>query len=128
MDLEEQMKQLSVEVGAWQQRAKYNENLINSLKYNLEQLNAQNRDNEEGCDDSEVDHTASCCNGDVSLQHMLKQNRNLKEAACKVCRVKEPCMLLLPCRHLCLCKDCESKFSFCPLCQSSKFIGIEVYL
>ncbi|XP_042418677.1 BOI-related E3 ubiquitin-protein ligase 1-like [Zingiber officinale] len=128
MDLEEQMKQLSVEVGAWQQRAKYNENLINSLKCNLVQLNAQNRDNEEGCGDSEVDDTASCCNSDVNLQLMLKQNRNLKETACKICGVKKACMLLLPCRHLCLCKECEIKFNFCPLCQSSKFIGMEVYL
>lgn len=128
LELEEQMKQLVMEVGAWQQRAKYNENLINSLKYNLEQLYAQNRDNKEGCGDSEVDDTASCCNGDINLQLMLKQQKDTKEMACKVCGVKEACMLLLPCRHLCLCKECESKFSFCPLCQSSKFIGMEIYL
>ncbi|CAL9209001.1 unnamed protein product [Musa hybrid cultivar] len=128
MELEEQMKQLVMEVGAWQQRAKYNENMVNSLKYNLEQLHAQNRDNREGCGDSEVDDTASCCNGNFSLQLMLKENKDSKEMACRVCGVNEVCMLLLPCRHLCLCKECESKLSFCPLCQSSKFIGMEIYL
>ncbi|KAJ8479437.1 hypothetical protein OPV22_023164 [Ensete ventricosum] len=98
LELEEQMKQLAMEVSTWQQRAKYNESMINSLKYNLEQLYAQSKANKEGCGDNEV------------------------------CRVNEACMLLLPCRHLCLCKECESKVSVCPLCHSSKFIGMEIYM
>ncbi|URE09806.1 S-RNase-binding protein [Musa troglodytarum] len=128
LELEEQMKQVAMEVNVWQQRAKYNESMINSLKYNLEQLYAQSKDNKEGCGDSEVDDTASCCNGNTDLQLMGKQNKDVESMACKVCRVNEVCMLLLPCRHLCLCKECESKFSFCPLCNSSKFIGMEIYL
>ncbi|CAL9762692.1 unnamed protein product [Musa acuminata subsp. burmannicoides] len=128
LELEEQMKQVAMEVNVWQQRAKYNESMINSLKCNLEQLYAQSKDNKEGCGDSEVDDTASCCNGNTDLQLMCKQNKDVESMACKVCRVNEVCMLLLPCRHLCLCKECESKFSFCPLCNSSKFIGMEIYL
>lgn len=128
MELEEQMKHLATVVDAWQQRAKHNENLVNLLKYNLEQLHAQNRNNKEGCGDSEVDDMASCCNGGIGLQLMLKENIDSKETACKVCGGNEACMLLLPCRHLCLCKECESKLSFCPQCQSSKLIGMEIYL
>ncbi|KAF8683616.1 hypothetical protein HU200_044539 [Digitaria exilis] len=97
-ELEDQIKQLAVEVGAWQQRAKYNESMINALKYNLEQL-------------------------------MPKENRQPKDlTACRVCKSSEACMLLLPCRHLCLCKECESKLSFCPLCQSSKILGMEIFM
>ncbi|XP_068638005.1 probable BOI-related E3 ubiquitin-protein ligase 2 [Aristolochia californica] len=132
MELEERMKQLTVEAGTWQHRAKCNENMITALKFNLQQVFAQSRDSKEGCGDSEVDDTASCCNGGTSIDfHLLvnKENKDLKELmTCKVCRVNEVCMLLLPCRHLCLCKDCESKLSFCPLCQFSKFIGMEVYM
>ena len=130
-ELEDQIKQLAVEVGAWQQRAKYNESMINALKYNLEQVCAhQSKDFKEGCGDSEVDDTASCCNGGaVNLQLMLKENRQPKDlTACRVCKSSEACMLLLPCRHLCLCKECESKLSFCPLCQSSKILGMEIYM
>ncbi|PIA46255.1 hypothetical protein AQUCO_01500047v1 [Aquilegia coerulea] len=129
-ELEERMKQLTVEAGAWQNRAKYNENMITALKFNLQQVFAQSRDSKEGCGDSEVDDTASCCNGGaLDFQLAYKENKDLKELmACKVCNVNEVCMLLLPCRHLCLCKECESKLSFCPLCQSSKFIGMEVYM
>ncbi|XP_077213223.1 S-ribonuclease binding protein 1 [Tasmannia lanceolata] len=131
MELEEKMKQLSVEAGAWQHRAKCNENMITALKFNLQQVFAQSRDSKEGCGDSEVDDTASYCNGGAIDFHLLvsKENKDLKELmTCKVCKVNEVCMLLLPCRHLCLCKDCESKLSFCPLCQSSKFLGMEIYM
>ncbi|KAF9623047.1 hypothetical protein IFM89_036183 [Coptis chinensis] len=129
-ELEERMRQLTVEAGSWQHRAKYNESMITALKINLQQVFAQGRDSKEGCGDSEVDDTASCCNGGaLDFQLAYKENKDMKELmTCRVCKVSEVCMLLLPCRHLCLCKDCESKLSFCPLCQSSKFIGMEVYM
>ncbi|KAL3840411.1 hypothetical protein ACJIZ3_025002 [Penstemon smallii] len=119
MELEFQMEQLALEANAWQQRAKYSENMINTLKLNLQQLYAQSRDCKEGCGDSEIDDTASFCKND--------SNGMDKSMICKVCRVKEVCMFLLPCKHLCLCKDCESKMSLCPVCQTSKYIGVEVY-
>ncbi|KAG6747702.1 hypothetical protein POTOM_047592 [Populus tomentosa] len=130
IELEEKMEQLSMEAGAWQERARYNENMINALKFNIQQVYAQSRDSKEGCGDSEVDDTASCCNGHAIDFHLLSNDNNdMKELmTCKACRVNEVCMLLLPCKHLCLCKDCESKLSFCPLCRSSKFIGMEVYM
>ncbi|XP_019152675.1 PREDICTED: probable BOI-related E3 ubiquitin-protein ligase 2 [Ipomoea nil] len=130
VDLEMQMEQLALEANAWQQRAKYNESLINTLKFNLQQVYAQSKDSKEGCGDSEVDDTASCCNGRAIDFHLLCRDSNevKKLMTCKVCRVNTVCMLLLPCKHLCLCKECESKLSTCPLCQSTKYIGIEVYM
>lgn len=126
MELESRMEHLAFEANAWQQRAKYSENMINTLKLNLQQVYAQSRDSKEGCGDSEVDDTASCCNG--RPVDFLKDSNGMELITCKVCRVNEVCMLLLPCKHLCLCKECESKLSICPLCQSSKYIGMEVYL
>ncbi|KAG6422101.1 hypothetical protein SASPL_118664 [Salvia splendens] len=130
VELELRLEQLAVEANAWQQRAKYSENMVNTLKHNLQQVYAQSRDSKEGCGDSEVDDTASCCNGQPVDFHLLrKDNSEMKELmTCKVCRANEVCMLLLPCKHVCLCKDCESKLSVCPLCQSSKYIGMEVYM
>ncbi|XP_038702780.1 probable BOI-related E3 ubiquitin-protein ligase 2 isoform X2 [Tripterygium wilfordii] len=130
LELEERIERVSMEASAWQQRARYNENMISALKFNLQQVYAQSRDSKEGCGDSEVDDTASCYNGRTLDFHLLStENNDMKELmTCRVCRVKEVCMLLLPCKHLCLCKDCESKLSFCPVCQSSKYIGMEVYV
>ncbi|OIV97641.1 hypothetical protein TanjilG_12398 [Lupinus angustifolius] len=130
IELEERLEQLAVEADAWQQRASYSENMVAALKFNLEQVYAQSRDSKEGCGDSEVDDTASCIKGGTIDFHLLsKGNNNMNEMmTCKACKVNKVNMLLLPCKHLCLCKDCESKLSFCPQCQSSKFIGIEVYM
>ncbi|CAI0424513.1 unnamed protein product [Linum tenue] len=136
-ELEDRMEQVSSEAGAWEHRARLNENLINALKLNLQQVYARSRDqNKEGCgDNGVVDDTASCCNdrggggGGIDFQMLFKENKDMKDlTTCKVCRANEVCMLLLPCKHLCLCKECESKLSFCPLCQSSKFLGMEVYM
>ncbi|KAJ8538091.1 hypothetical protein K7X08_014631 [Anisodus acutangulus] len=130
MELELRMEQLALEANAWQQRAKYNENLINTLEVNLQHVYAQGRDSKGGCGDSEVDDTASCCNGRATNLHLLcRDSKEMKELmTCRVCRANEVCMLLLPCKHLCLCKECESKLSLCPLCQSTKYIGMEVYM
>ncbi|KAK8642537.1 hypothetical protein V6N13_011877 [Hibiscus sabdariffa] len=102
MELEERMEQLTLEAGAWQQRARYNENMITALKFNLQQVYAQSRDSKEGCGDSEVDDTASCCNGRAIDFHLLCKEKSSKKElmTCKVCAVKEACMLLLPCSFM----------------------------
>ncbi|KAI3821204.1 hypothetical protein L1987_08764 [Smallanthus sonchifolius] len=127
MELELQVEELAMKADTWQQRARYNENMINTLKFNLQQVYTQGKDSKEGCGDSEVDDTASCCNGRAIDFHLLCKG-NSGVMACKVCRVNEMCMLLLPCKHLCLCKECESKVSMCPMCQCTKYIGMEVYM
>lgn len=129
MELEEQVEQLSIEAAAWQQRAQYNENMIAALRFNLQQVYAQSRDSKEGCGDSEVDDTASCCIPRAADFHLSKEKNDTKALlTCKFCGVNEVCMLLFPCKHLCLCKDCESKLSCCPLCQSSKFMSMEIFM
>ncbi|MCL7043333.1 hypothetical protein MKW94_022263 [Papaver nudicaule] len=128
-ELQEQIRQLSVDAGNWKQQASWNENMITALRINLQKVSVLNKDSKEGCGDSELDDTASFCIGGTINQIVCKENKGLnKLMTCKVCGYNEACMLLLPCRHLCLCKNCESKVSFCPLCQISKFIGMEVYM
>mmetsp|Transcript_2193 Transcript_2193/g.7882 ORF Transcript_2193/g.7882 Transcript_2193/m.7882 type:complete len:293 (+) Transcript_2193:52-930(+) len=36
---------------------------------------------------------------------------------CKVCLDAESCVLLLPCKHLCLCESCVASLRSCPLCR-----------
>ncbi|KAI3407348.1 uncharacterized protein J3R85_021071 [Psidium guajava] len=130
-ELEERIKQLTFEVGAWQQRALNSENMIATVNYNLQQIYAQSRDSKEGCGDSEVDDTASCFNGGATNFHGLlrrEKNGSQESMTCKVCRVNTVSMLLLPCQHLCVCKDCEGKVRVCPLCQSCKLFGTEVFM
>ncbi|KAK4794924.1 hypothetical protein SAY86_012918 [Trapa natans] len=131
MELEQQISQLAAESIAWQQHAQYHDNMISNLNHNLQKIHALSRDSKEGCGDSEVDDTASCCHVLVTDQHLLhyRENGEKKERMlCRFCSIRQACILLLPCKHLCLCKECESKLGFCPLCRSFKSSGMEIFM
>ncbi|KAK2971992.1 hypothetical protein RJ640_005012 [Escallonia rubra] len=47
---------------------------------------------------------------------------------CRNCGKEESCVLLLPCRHLCLCTVCGSSLHTCPVCKSIKTASVHVNL
>jgi len=47
---------------------------------------------------------------------------------CCVCLVKTRTVLLMPCKHLCLCSECSPKISTCPQCRSTPTTRLEVYI
>ena len=45
-----------------------------------------------------------------------EQTRLTKEQMiCRACKKKEVSVLLIPCRHLCICTECEGFISVCPV-------------
>lgn len=132
VELEERVKQLTMDKQIWQNMAKSNEAMVNTLKSNLEQVVAQCREqSREGYGDSEADDAESCCHDDTADVHArtLKENKELKEQrTCRACRRNDICILLLPCRHLCLCKECENRLHTCPLCNSMKNASVQIYM
>lgn len=46
---------------------------------------------------------------------------------CRACRRGDASVLVLPCRHLCLCKVCEPAADACPICHLKKDGGLRVF-
>ncbi|CAM6015636.1 unnamed protein product [Sphagnum balticum] len=132
-ELAEHVKQLRMEAHRWEVKAKTNEAMVAALKSNLQQAHqavALSREqSKEGCGDSEADDAASSHHGDDPHARTFQENRELREQRmCRVCRCNDVSILLLPCRHLCLCKDCETRLDTCPLCRSLKNASVQVYM
>ncbi|MQM05525.1 hypothetical protein Taro_038336 [Colocasia esculenta] len=135
-ELVEKIKQVAKEAESWHCRARYNESVVHVLKNNLKQAIAQGGDAKEGCGDSEVDDAASSSynHPNILLGSSIPQTSSTgikrlgAQMACKSCKIKEISMLLLPCRHLCLCKDCEAFIHLCPVCHCMKTTSVQVYM
>ncbi|KAL7133106.1 hypothetical protein ABFS83_12G118800 [Erythranthe nasuta] len=125
-ELVESVKQVTNEAQNWCYMAKYNESVVNVLKTNLQQaVEGSNRviegqgENEEAADDA---------NSYVDPNNYLKSSSSRRNVTCRSCKAKEVSVLLMPCRHLCLCKECEGFVTVCPVCQMVTTASLEVYL
>lgn len=128
-DLGERIKQITVEAQSWHYRAKYNESVVNALKSNIQQAMAHgSMQAKEGCGDSEVNDAASSTNHHLASgsQDQIPNIQQLK--CCRACKNREASVLLVPCRHLCLCIECERFIDSCPVCQVMKTASVQVYM
>ncbi|XP_015882107.2 probable BOI-related E3 ubiquitin-protein ligase 3 [Ziziphus jujuba] len=51
---------------------------------------------------------------------------NSNKRWCRNCGKEESCVLILPCRHLCLCTVCGSSLHTCPICKTPKNVSLHV--
>lgn len=131
-ELVERVKQTAAEAQNWCYRAKYNESVVNMLKTNLQQAMhsaAADQEAKEGFGDSEMDDVTSGIYPNFALGMGLgAPPRKADVMACRACKVKEVSVLLMPCRHLCVCKDCEGSVGVCPVCGVLITTTVQVYL
>ncbi|CAO2819065.1 unnamed protein product [Amaranthus hypochondriacus] len=130
-DLIEKIRQMAVEAQVWHSRAKQNEALVNVLRNNINQVFLQGAAAlKEGCDDNLEDDAVSSCNRNIlepSFDHRnVVSSKELVN--CKVCKSKEVSVLMMPCRHLCLCIDCCVFIDVCPICRVKKAGILQVYM
>ncbi|GAV64354.1 zf-C3HC4_3 domain-containing protein [Cephalotus follicularis] len=143
--LQERVKSLYVENQIWRDMAQSNEATANSLRSNLEQVLAhvgdEKRHQQVSGGGGEDDAESSCCgSSDYGRQEEEEEGLGQRgmiagdgvEGAqdkepvaggggrmCKKCGERESIVLLLPCRHLCLCTMCGSTLlRTCPVCDS----------
>ncbi|KAA8544769.1 hypothetical protein F0562_019527 [Nyssa sinensis] len=138
--LQERVRSLYIENQLWRDLAQANEATANSLRINLEQVLAHVGD-EEGAA-AVADDAESCCDnsdydgreegrklaGEAGGERKGVEDKEVvggggggkgkrKSRMCRKCGERESCVLLLPCRHLCLCSNCGSTLHTCPVCN-----------
>ncbi|KAK8969933.1 hypothetical protein KSP40_PGU019131 [Platanthera guangdongensis] len=148
-ELEEKARQMCAEGLIWFNLAKKNESLVSRLRTSLEQAMIQkpaagaHMPAREGFGDSECyspflpDDAQSRffeIENDRRVASRVEENSigipasgdRRGRMSCKICRVNEVSVLVLPCRHLCLCKSCDAGVQTCPLkgrefCRLTRF-------
>lgn len=127
-ELEERAAHLKAEAQVWQARARVQESAAVSLQAQLQQAMmagpAQDRRDELGCaggDSLPVD--------DAESAHIdPRRSESSPVPPCRVCRNRAVSVVLLPCRHLCICTACEPVVHVCPFCCTVRTASVEVYL
>lgn len=136
--LQERVKTLCVENQLWKDLAQSNEATANSLRSNLEQVLLAHV-----CDDSpqapgavdvgaavpsaglEADDAESSC-GSSGFGREENDGVSGGKRMCRRCGEREAMVLVLPCRHLCLCTACGSTMRTCPVCTSVMNASVHV--
>ncbi|XP_071725160.1 BOI-related E3 ubiquitin-protein ligase 1-like [Rutidosis leptorrhynchoides] len=142
--LQERVKSLYVENQIWRDLAQTNEATANSLRSNLEQVLAHvsiddHRHVTGGGNAAADDAESSCGSSDSGreketevFQDGWRSRRSTTAVGgggrnCRNCGEKESSVLLLPCRHLCLCTNCGSNLVVnCPVCNSVTNASVHV--
>ncbi|KAF8028699.1 hypothetical protein BT93_E1374 [Corymbia citriodora subsp. variegata] len=122
--LQEKVKALVMENQIWQGLAHTNEAAANSLRFNLEHALARGGWAAGADDDAE-----SCCGSNDPGRAAAEESRRAgPQRACRACGERESSVLLLPCRHLCLCAACGPSHHDCPACGSAVTASVHVNL
>lgn len=137
--LEDKVKSLCIENQIWRDLAQSNEATANALRSNLEQVLSHVQDNQfhRASNNAAVIATdaESCCGSnyddeknqvDDGATSGLRNENDYRNRLCRNCGEVESCVLLLPCRHLCLCTVCGSSLHTCPICKSTKNASVHV--
>ncbi|KAI9087049.1 hypothetical protein K1719_031010 [Acacia pycnantha] len=124
-ELEARAAQLSSEAQFWQAKAKAHEATAASLQAQLQQAMMNGPAQEKRDDDA-----LSCAAGaeDAESAYVDPDRVEPTGPKCRGCGRRVASVVVLPCRHLCLCPKCDVHFRACPVCLSFKDSTVEVFL
>ncbi|XP_024995636.1 BOI-related E3 ubiquitin-protein ligase 1-like [Cynara cardunculus var. scolymus] len=129
-ELEARASQLSAEAQVWQAKARAQEAVAAALQAQLQQAIISGVG---GCVSQGEEVGGGCAAGDAAEDaesSYIDPDRVVMVSGpgCKACGKRVASVVLLPCRHLCVCTECDDVVQACPLCLSLRSSSIEVYM
>ncbi|KAI3470995.1 hypothetical protein Pfo_027658 [Paulownia fortunei] len=115
MELENRVEHYKEEAERLQGRVRYLEQAAESLRLGLRDAIAARRYAEKVEEDAESSFVDPGRVGPVRLD-------------CKACERRLATVMVWPCRHICVCTDCDAVTKACPVCRSLKTTSVEVCL
>ncbi|XP_050225051.1 BOI-related E3 ubiquitin-protein ligase 1 isoform X2 [Mercurialis annua] len=136
-ELESRAAQLTVEAQVWQAKARAQEATAASLQAQLQQAIMSGGGSGLGAvDNRRGDDGLGCSAGGVEGQAEDAESAYVDPErvtvssgpSCKSCRKRTATVVVLPCRHLCMCRECDQVAQACPVCLQLKNSSVEVFL
>ncbi|KAL6525973.1 hypothetical protein OROHE_015497 [Orobanche hederae] len=123
LELQFFLRRMEMENQTWQRVATENEAMVASLNIKIERLR-ETAANNSAADDAE----SYCCleeEEEVKVEDLEQKTRKI---VCKWCNCRNSCVIMLPCRHLCSCRECDAFLDSCPVCKMVKKDSIEALI
>ncbi|KAL5183968.1 BOI-related E3 ubiquitin-protein ligase 1 [Glycine soja] len=128
-ELEARAAKLSVEAQVWQAKARAQEATAASLQAQLQQTIMSH-----GGEELAAVGVSSAVEGqaeDAESAYIDPERVVVATTArpkCRGCAKRVASVVVLPCRHLCICTECDAHFRACPVCLTLKNSTVEVFL
>ncbi|XP_004508984.1 BOI-related E3 ubiquitin-protein ligase 1-like isoform X2 [Cicer arietinum] len=125
-ELEARAAQLTMEAQVWQARARAHEAAAASIQAEL-QKTIMCQTNEDGggvISSTGQAEDAESAYIDPDRVAMISAPR----PKCRGCGKRVPSVVVLPCRHLCICTECDHHFRACPVCLTLKNSTVHIFL
>nr|GEU95310.1 BOI-related E3 ubiquitin-protein ligase 1-like [Tanacetum cinerariifolium] len=122
-ELEAKASQLSAEAEIWQSKARAQEAVAAALQAQLQQAMG-------GCVSQGEEVGGDHENAEDAESSYIDPERVVVVSGpgCKACGKRVASVVLLPCRHLCVCSECDDLVQSCPLCLTFRSSSIQVYM
>ncbi|KAL1354448.1 BOI-related E3 ubiquitin-protein ligase 1-like [Arachis hypogaea] len=131
-ELEARAAHLTAEAQLWQAKAKAQEATAASLQAQLHHaiMNAAygGGAGPAGTADDAAAGVMSCAEDAESAYVDPERVAAAAGPRCRGCERRVATVVMLPCRHLCVCGECEMHFRACPVCLTVKNSTVEVFL